>query len=69
MTRPIQPNTASTVFGDNNTFIAGVIALGNVAGRDLTITINDNPYDVSAFLVLVIRLSKRTPRGASDERW
>ena len=48
MTRPIQPNTASTVFGDQNTFIAGVIALGNVAGRDLTITINDNPYDVSA---------------------
>ena len=40
MTRPIQPNTASTVFGDDNTFIAGVIALGNVAGRDLTITTN-----------------------------
>ena len=42
MNRPIQPNTASTVFGDDNTFIAGVIALGNVAGRDLTITINES---------------------------
>ena len=42
MNRPIQPTTASTVFGDQNSFIAGVIALGNVAGRDLTITINES---------------------------
>lgn len=36
----------STMFGDNNTFIAQVLALGNTVHGDLIM--NDNPYDVSA---------------------
>ena len=47
MDSPIQNNIASTFFGDENKFIADVIALGNTAGRDLIITINDKPHDVS----------------------